>query len=189
MAASGRPTMCSSPPTPPAAPSPALRSTTVAPTCRVGGDVAAPTPHRPGRADLPSRPGEFHPEPLTDPDMNLSIHPARAIHRRLPPSVEIGGLLRSPVARRSNADGPLPSLRGHYPTSALLRRSPPLPGPSVFRPHGLAACAFSLGIARQVLKFRARAWIRFTPSIHRTPLGQYAGLRHALPGGCGHPRF
>src|SRR5271157_2918465 len=31
--------------------------------CRVGGDVAAPTPHRPGRADLPSRPGEFHPEP------------------------------------------------------------------------------------------------------------------------------
>ena len=64
---------------------------------RVGGDVAAPTPHRPGRADLPSRPGEFHPEPLTDPDMNLSIHPARAIHRRLPPSVEIGGLLRSPV--------------------------------------------------------------------------------------------
>jgi hypothetical protein len=28
---------------------------------------------------LPSRPGEFHPEPLTDPDLNLSIHPARAI--------------------------------------------------------------------------------------------------------------
>jgi hypothetical protein len=27
---------------------------------------------------LPSRPGEFHPEPLTDPDVNLSIHPARA---------------------------------------------------------------------------------------------------------------
>src|SRR5208282_4270240 len=54
-------------------------------------------PRRTQRADLPSRPGEFHPEPLTDPDMNLSIHPARAIHRRLPPSVEIGGLLRSPV--------------------------------------------------------------------------------------------
>jgi hypothetical protein len=27
----------------------------------------------------PSRPGEFHPEPLTDPDVNLSIHAARAI--------------------------------------------------------------------------------------------------------------
>ena len=28
---------------------------------------------------LPSRPGEFHPEPLTDPDLILSHHPARAI--------------------------------------------------------------------------------------------------------------
>src|SRR5262245_5663283 len=28
---------------------------------------------------MPSRPGEFHPEPLTEPDLNLSIHPARAI--------------------------------------------------------------------------------------------------------------
>ena len=36
---------------------------------------------------MPSRPGELHPEPLTDPDLNLSIHPARAIARRLPPSI------------------------------------------------------------------------------------------------------
>jgi len=36
----------------------------------------------------PSRPGEFHPEPLTDPDGILSHHPARAIARRLPPSTE-----------------------------------------------------------------------------------------------------
>jgi hypothetical protein len=28
---------------------------------------------------LPSRPGEFHPEPLTEPYVNLSIHTARAI--------------------------------------------------------------------------------------------------------------
>ena len=34
------------------------------------------------------RPGEFHPEPLTDPDLTLSRHPARATNRRLPPSVE-----------------------------------------------------------------------------------------------------
>jgi len=38
---------------------------------------------------LPSRPEEFHPEPLTDPDLNLSIHPARATERRLPSSVEL----------------------------------------------------------------------------------------------------
>ena len=38
---------------------------------------------RPGES--PGRPGEFRPEPPTDPDVNLSIHPARATQRRLPP--------------------------------------------------------------------------------------------------------
>src|SRR6266478_4844114 len=38
--------------------------------------------------NVPSRPREFHPEPLTDPDLNLSIHPARVTARRLPPSAE-----------------------------------------------------------------------------------------------------
>ena len=38
--------------------------------------------------DLPGRPGEFRPEPPTDPDVNLSIHPARATQRRLPPSIK-----------------------------------------------------------------------------------------------------
>src|SRR5712691_4337232 len=37
---------------------------------------------------LPSRPGEFHPEPLTEPDVSLSTYPARATPRRLPPSAE-----------------------------------------------------------------------------------------------------
>ena len=41
-----------------------------------------------GDFDRPSRPGEFHPEPLTDPDLILSHHPARATARRLPPSIE-----------------------------------------------------------------------------------------------------
>jgi hypothetical protein len=36
----------------------------------------------------PSRPGEFHPEPLTEPDVRLSTYPARAIARRLSPSIE-----------------------------------------------------------------------------------------------------
>ena len=42
----------------------------------------------PARCLWPSRPGEFHPEPLTDPDLTLSRHPARATARRLPPSIE-----------------------------------------------------------------------------------------------------
>jgi len=37
---------------------------------------------------MPSRPGEFHPESLTDPDVILAHHPARAAARRLPPSAE-----------------------------------------------------------------------------------------------------
>jgi hypothetical protein len=44
-----------------------------------------------GAKSLPSRPGEFHPEPLTDPDLILSHHPARATARRLPPSAEPSG--------------------------------------------------------------------------------------------------
>jgi SOS response associated peptidase (SRAP) len=39
-------------------------------------------------AIVPSRPGEFHPEPLTDPDLTLSRHRARVTERRLPPPVE-----------------------------------------------------------------------------------------------------
>jgi TPP-dependent 2-oxoacid decarboxylase len=42
----------------------------------------------PKSTSMPSRPGEFHPEPLTEPDLTLSRHPARATARRLPPSTE-----------------------------------------------------------------------------------------------------
>jgi len=47
--------------------------------------------------EVPSRPGEFHPESLTDPDLNLSIYPARATARRLPPSVDKGAPLGEPI--------------------------------------------------------------------------------------------
>src|SRR5260370_31280684 len=63
---------------------------------------------------LPSRPGEFHPEPLTDPDLTLSRHPARAIARRLPPSLEH----RVPPAVGSPQ---------HQLTPATRRRPPPFP--------------------------------------------------------------
>src|SRR5215813_8629799 len=55
----------------------------------------------------PSRPGEFHPESLTDPDLILSHHPARATARRPPPSVE----RRAPPGERLaqiNGDDPPP---------------------------------------------------------------------------------
>ena len=79
---------------------------------------------------LPSRPGEFHPEPLTDPDVILSHHPARATARRLPPSVE--SFKAPPVAgwRRPLATCPLRSA-SITPASSLVRGSPPLSGASV----------------------------------------------------------
>jgi hypothetical protein len=38
---------------------------------------------------LPSRPGDFHPEPLTDPDLSLSTHPQRVA--RLEQNIGLGG--------------------------------------------------------------------------------------------------
>src|SRR5271168_5646145 len=84
------------------------------------------------RPHVPSRPGEFHPEPLTDPDLILSRHPARVIARRLPPSAESSGSSWfDPVDPISTAmTCPLRST-GITPASPLLRGSPPLSGASV----------------------------------------------------------
>jgi hypothetical protein len=81
---------------------------------------------------LPSRPREFRPEPLTEPDLILSHHPARAIARRLPPSAELSGSSWfDPVGPRSTAmTCPLCST-GITPASSLLQGSPPLSGASV----------------------------------------------------------
>src|SRR5271157_2615870 len=79
----------------------------------------------------PSRPGESHPEPLTDPDVRLSPHPARATQRRLAPSGETAEFLRSPVDPTNTVSDPPPSLHGHYPASSLLWGGPRLTGPSV----------------------------------------------------------
>jgi hypothetical protein len=66
---------------------------------------------RVGPPEPPSRPGEFRPEPLTDPDLSLSTHPARATLRKLPPSVEISRFLLLPVDQMipTRVTHPLPS--------------------------------------------------------------------------------
>src|SRR6476661_4674988 len=65
-------------------------------------------------ARLPSRPGELHPEPLTDPDLILSHHPARATARKLPPSAEPSGSSWHRQLAQLNGDDPPPSLHEHY---------------------------------------------------------------------------
>ena len=63
---------------------------------------------------LPGRPGEFRPEPPTDPDVNLSIHPARATQRRLPPSIKT----------RSSSGYPLTPSRRGWPAPFAPRELP-----------------------------------------------------------------
>src|SRR5271157_3536911 len=67
---------------------------------------------RPGES--PGRPGEFRPEPPTDPDVNLSIHPARATQRRLPPSIKT----------RSSSGYPLTPSRRGWPAPFAPRELP-----------------------------------------------------------------
>ena len=96
---------------------------------------------------MPSRPGELHPEPLTDPDLILSHHPARATAQRLPPSVERGLFPASRLAQINRGDPP-PSLQLHYRTFiTTTRQSAPLRRIGTFGLAVGAACAFSLGIA------------------------------------------
>src|SRR6202045_5156649 len=83
------------------------------------------------RSRMPSRPGELHPEPLTDPDLTLSRHPARATARRVPPSVENWRLLLLPVGSLPTALTCLLRSTSIKPPSSLLQGSPPLSGASV----------------------------------------------------------
>jgi hypothetical protein len=63
-------------------------------------------PSRPGEfhpEPLPSRPGEFHPEPLTDPDVTLSRHPARATETKAAAFRRKLKLILSPVGSLSTS--------------------------------------------------------------------------------------
>src|SRR6202043_2392956 len=86
---------------------------------------------------MPSRPGEFPPESLTEPDLILSHHPARAIARRLPPSAERSGSSRfDPVGPSSTAmTRPLCSA-GITPLQRYYGAVRPSPAHRYFRPHG-----------------------------------------------------
>src|SRR3984957_18262949 len=139
---------------------------------------------------LPSRPGEFHPEPLTDPDLNLSIHPARVTARRLPPSAEPSGSSRyAPVGPSSTAmTCPLGST-GITPLHRYYEAVRPSPAHRYFGLAVGAACALSLGIAGHVLTFHTRARLSFAPPTCRMPLGQSQCIPQADPGRWVNPRF
>src|SRR6516162_4716252 len=91
---------------------------------------------------------------------------------------------------RPNVGDPLPSLHGHYTRFiTTTEQSAPLRRIGTFGLAVGAACAFSLGIAGQVLTFRTRAWLSFAPSTCRMPLGPYQDIPRADPAGRVTPRF
>jgi hypothetical protein len=153
--------------------------------CRLLPTFTNPEPTR-----MPSRPREFHPEPLTDPDLILSHHPARAIGRRLPPSVEF----RAPPGRtwlvQLNADDLPPLLQPHYRAfSATTGQSAPLRRIGTFGLAVDAACAFSLSIASKVLTFHIRAWPGFAPPTRRLPPGPSQASPRLIPEDGSPPGF
>src|SRR5271169_2772422 len=88
-------------------------------------------------------PGNFTPSPSQIPDLILSHHPARAIARRLPPSVEISGSSRcNPVGPSSTAmTRPLRST-GITPLHHYYRAVRPSPAHRYFQPRGWSRLCF-----------------------------------------------
>src|ERR1700682_1574162 len=124
-------------------------------------------------APSPSRPGEFHPEPLTDPCLTVSRHTARAIHESCrPPPKPAGSSCRQLAHYGFGVDDLPPSLHGHYPTSSLLRSSPP---------RGVAF-VLSLSWFLPLVASPLASTPRFPRSVRRPLLGSahlYAGCRSA----------
>src|SRR5260370_13322037 len=114
---------------------------------------------------VPSRPGEFHPEPLTDPYVNLSIHTARVIARRLPPSAERSGSSRfNPVGPSSTAmTRPLCSA-GITPLQRYYEAVRPSPAHWYFRPRGWRRLCLVWGLYCQAVSERA---ISLSCFLHR----------------------
>src|SRR5271167_3099289 len=89
-----------------------------------------------------------------------------------------------------NGDDLPPSLHGHYTRFITTTgQSAPLRRIGTFGLAVGAACAFSLGIAGQVLTFRTRARLSFAPPTCRMPLGQSQCIPQACPGRWVNPRF
>ena len=134
-------------------------------------------------------PGDFHPEPLTDPDLTLSRHPARATARRLPPFLEnwsssccqLGSLPTSVTC-------PLRST-GITPASSLLRSSPPLAGASVLSASRLEPLVPSpltspVRFSRSIRKPRQPSGFRFRSRREIRSYGWLWQDNRSETGGC-----
>src|SRR5450755_2627717 len=140
---------------------------------------------------MPSRPGEFHPEPLTDSGLD-TLASSGSCHRTKAAAFRRNfGLLPgyNPVGPSSTAmTRPLRST-GITPLHHYYGAVRPSPAHRYFRPRGWSRLRLSFGIAGQVLTFRTRARLSFAPPTCRMPLGQSQCIPQACPGRWVNPRF
>jgi hypothetical protein len=111
--------------------------------------------------DLASRPGEFHPQALPEPCVNLSIHTAPDVR---PPTKASNGLalptklLPSPVGLGPRLNNAAPSVQSHYRTfNPTTGCSAPVPRIGTLALSVSANWASPLTSGRQVLTFHTRA--------------------------------
>ena len=138
----------------------------------------------------PSRPGEFHPEPLTDPDLILSHHPARAIARRLPPSDELAGASWiDPVGPRSTAmTHPLRST-GISPLHNYYGAVRPSPAHRYFQPCGWSRLCFFPWHRRPGSHLPYKSQIELRAASMPDAAWAVSGISQADPGRMATPRF
>ncbi len=125
-------------------------------------------------AEKSSHAGESHPHVLTEPDVNLSIHPALivqpptsngfALSKRFLPLLVVLSFKAGQC--RPFAPAPLQGLHHYYRRLRLC-------APSRYsHAHGTSTCVSPLTSERQIPTFHTRACIKFTPPSCRTPPGQ-----------------
>ena len=118
-----------------------------------------------------SSPGESHPQALTEPDVNLSIHPALIIQTVIqtvlldssaPPTFTVDQRFQAWTMQplRSVSIRRLHRYYGLLRPCALYRH---------YRPRGVSTCDFSLNTRAHVPTFHTDACIKFTPPSCRTP--------------------
>src|SRR5271165_5143693 len=139
-----------------------------------------------------SRLGELHPGPLSEPYVRLSPHTAPIRRTRPQARPRFAAHTASSLCRlsgdaatRSNPFAPVPlqNLHRYYGSvrpSPLLRYS---------RLAVFAACASPLASEAWFLQFRAKACVRLTPPLRRSPSAQSSGSRRTCPRRLSRPWF
>jgi len=126
--------------------------------------------------------GSFTPGLSQIPDVTVSDHPARATHRRLPPSADPVGLLPLPVGPGGSVEWPAPLAPRALPRlHATTAQSAPCRCIGTFGLAGPPLGPFPLASPAEVLTFCTEAQAGVMSPLRRTPPGQSTGSRQVAP--------